>query len=89
MFIINIHVIYKADSCEDVILVQLQAESSSPLTVIGHGQNRDLCDGAVSALHPAGTLVDGSQISVHVAGETSTAGHFLSGSRNLKGRRGW
>lgn len=62
---------------------------AAAFTVIWHGENGDLSDGTVSALHSAGTLVDGGQISVHVARKASTAGHFLSGSRDLQVGRGW
>ena len=79
----------KANSCEDVILVQVKEQKAFGLTIVGHGENRDLGDGAVSALHSSGAFVDGGQISVHVAGEASTAGHFLSGSGDLQVRRGW
>lgn len=92
MFIIHIYVPYKADSGEGVILVQVKESCFSiatALTIIGHGENGDLGDGAVSALHSAGTFVDGGQISVHVAWKASTAGHFLSGSRDLQVRSGW
>ncbi len=40
----------------------------------------NLGDGAVSALHPAGPLVDGGQIRVHVPGEPAPARHLLPGS---------
>ena len=47
--------------------------------VVGHGQDGDLGDGAVPSLHPAGPLVDGGQVGVHVAGKAPPAGHLLSG----------
>lgn len=53
------------------------------LTVIRHGKDGDLCDGARSALHSASTLIDGGQIGVHVTRETTTARHLLSSSRHL------
>lgn len=51
--------------------------------VIWHSENGNLRNGAVATLHTTGTLVDSGQISVHVTGETSTAGNFLTSSRNL------
>jgi len=65
----------------------LGADTAAALTIIGHGEDGDLGDGAVSALHPAGALVDGGQIGVHVAGEASAAGHFLTGGGDLRGER--
>lgn len=59
------------------------------LTIVGHGQNGDLGDGAVSAFHSAGAFIDGGQICVHVARKPSTPGYFLSGSRDLKVRTSW
>lgn len=53
------------------------------LTVIGHGKDGDLSDGAVSALHTTSALVDGGQIGVHVAREASATRHLLTGSRHL------
>lgn len=54
------------------------------LTVVGHGQDGDLGDGAVPALHAPGPLVDGGQVGVHVAGEAAAAGHLLPGCRYLR-----
>lgn len=59
------------------------------LTIVGHGQNGDLGDGAASAFHSAGAFIDGGQIGVHVARKPSTPGYFFSGSRDLKVRRSW
>ena len=56
---------------------------SALLTIVGHSQNGDLRDGAIPALHTAGSLVDGGQIGVHVTGETTTSGHLLTGSGHL------
>ena len=42
-----------------------------------------LCDWPIPALDPTGALVDGGQIGVHVAGETTSARHFLTGCRHL------
>ena len=57
-------------------------------TVVGHGEDGDLGDGSVPALHSPGTLVDCGQICVHVSRETTTAGHLLSGCRHLENRGG-
>eukprot|EP01084_Bolivina_argentea_P071534 130022_1 len=51
--------------------------------VVGHRQDGDLGDGAGAANHTTGTLVDASQIGVHVTGETTTAGHLLTGGGHL------
>lgn len=56
--------------------------------VIWHSKNRNLRNGAIATLHTTGSLVDSGQISVHVTGETSTAGNFLSSRRNLVMGRG-
>lgn len=53
------------------------------LTVVRHGQDGNLRDGAIAALHTTGTLVDGRQVSVHVTRVTSSAGDFFSGGRDL------
>lgn len=44
--------------------------------VIGHRQDRDLCDGSCPALHSAGPLVNGGEISVHVTRETCEKEHM-------------
>lgn len=54
--------------------------------VVGHGENGNLGDGAVAALDSAGALVDGREIGVHVAGETTTSGYLLTGCRYLQGK---
>ena len=51
--------------------------------VVGHGQDGDLSDGSAPPLHTSGPLVNGGQIGVHVAGETTTARNLLSSSRHL------
>jgi hypothetical protein len=51
--------------------------------IVGHGKDRNLGDGPISALHATSTLVDGGQVRVHVTGETAAAGHFFSGGRDL------
>lgn len=53
-------------------------------TIIWHSEDGDLSNGAISAFHSASTLIDGSQISVHVARKATTARHFLAGSRDLQ-----
>lgn len=52
-------------------------------TVVGHGEDGDLGDGAAASLNPAGSLIDGCQVGVHVSGETSASWHFLSGCGHL------
>ena len=56
---------------------------TSQLTIVGHGENRYLGDGTVSALDSTGSLVKSSQISVEVTGVTSSTGNFLSCSGNF------
>lgn len=56
-------------------------------TVVGHGEDGDLGDGAVATLDSAGSLVDGGQICVHVTRETPPAGDLLSGCRHLGNER--
>ena len=48
------------------------------LTIVGHGENRNLGDGTVSALDSTGSLVESSQISVEVTRVTSSTGNFFS-----------
>lgn len=53
-------------------------------TVIGHGENGNLCDGATPTLHTASSLIDGGQVRVHISREATATWHFLSGSRDLQ-----
>lgn len=57
--------------------------SSVKRTIVRHGQNRHLSDGAIAALDTTGTLVHGGQISVHVTGVTTATGNLFTGSRDL------
>jgi hypothetical protein len=52
-------------------------------TVVGHSQNRDLSDGAVTTLYTTSSLVDGGQIRVHVTGVSTATGHFFTGRGDL------
>lgn len=52
-------------------------------TIVGHGQDWDLGDGAVAALDTTSSLVDCRQIRVHVTRVSATTGHFFSGCRNF------
>ena len=47
-------------------------------TVVGHGQDRNLGDGAVTALDTARALVDGRQIRVHVTRVSAATRHFFT-----------
>jgi hypothetical protein len=60
-----------------------QGVSPYMLTVVGHGQDRDLCDGTVTALDTTSSLVDCRQIRVHVTRVTTTTGDFFTGSGHL------
>lgn len=53
------------------------------LTIVRHGQDRNLGDGTVSSFYATSSLVDGGQIRVHVTGVTTATGHFFSGCRDL------
>jgi uncharacterized protein YcfJ len=53
------------------------------LTIVRHGENGDLGDGAVAALDTTGTLVHGSQISVHVTRVTTATRNLFTSSRDL------
>lgn len=53
-------------------------------TVIGHGENGNLRDGATPTLHTASSLVDGGQVCVHISREATATWHLLSGSRDLQ-----
>jgi len=54
--------------------------------VVGHGENRNLGDGTVSAVHSTGSLVDGRQIGIEITGVGSSTRHFFSSSRHLSQR---
>jgi hypothetical protein len=56
---------------------------AAQLTIVGHGENRNLGDGTVSSLDSTGSLVKSSQISVEVTGVTSSTGNFFSSSGNF------
>jgi len=47
-------------------------------TIVRHGQDRNLCDGAITALNTTSTFVHGSQVSIHVTGVTTTTRNFFS-----------
>lgn len=51
--------------------------------IIGHGQDGQLSDGAVLAVHTACALIDCREIRVHVTGVSTTPWHLLSGGRDL------
>lgn len=53
------------------------------LTIVRHGQDRDLGDRTVTALDTTSSLVDGRQIRVHVTRVTTTTGHLLTSGRHL------
>lgn len=53
------------------------------LTIVRHGENGNLGDGAIAALDTTGTLVHGGQISVHVTRVTTTTRNLFAGSRDL------
>jgi hypothetical protein len=53
------------------------------LTIVRHGENRNLGNGAVTALDTTGTLVHGGQISVHVTRVTTTTRNLLTGGGHL------
>ncbi len=59
------------------------AAEAGARTVVGHGEDGELSDGAITALDTAGTLIDSGQISVHVAGVAAAAGHLLAGGGDL------
>ncbi|GIX65223.1 uncharacterized protein BcabD6B2_46580 [Babesia caballi] len=51
--------------------------------VVGHGQDGELGDAPVAALDPASALIETRQVSVHVPGVPTPAGHLLPGRRHL------
>lgn len=71
--------------CVISIRSQCPVTSNLPdrLTVVRHGQNRNLCNGTVTALDTTSALVDGGQIRVHVTRVTTTTGDFFTGCRHL------
>lgn len=52
-------------------------------TIVGHGQDRYLRDGAVPAFYTACALVDCRQVGIHVSGIASSTGDLFSGGRDL------
>lgn len=70
---------------EDLTLsdVACQIRNGVSDIIVGHGENRDLGDGSVTALDTTSTFVDGRQIRVHVTGVTTTTGHLFTGSGDL------
>ena len=53
------------------------------LIILRHGKNRNHGDGAVLALLTSGSLIQGSQVSVHISGITAASGNFLTRCGNL------
>jgi hypothetical protein len=53
------------------------------LTIVRHGENRNLGNGTIAALDTTGTLVHGGQISVHVTRVTTTTRNLFTGSGDL------
>lgn len=53
------------------------------LTVVWHGQDRDLSDRTIPSLYTTCALVQRGQIGIQVAWITSTTWHFFAGSRHL------
>jgi hypothetical protein len=53
-------------------------------TIVRHGQNGNLGDGAVATLDTARTFVNCRQIRVHVAGVSTTTWHLLSSCGDLE-----
>ena len=56
------------------------------LIILRHGKNRNHGDGAVLALLTSGSLIQGSQVSVHISRITAAARNFLTGCGNLTQR---
>src|SRR6056297_2963627 len=54
--------------------------------VVGHGEDRQLRDRALLALHHAGALVDPREVGVHVAGIAAAAGNLLARAADLAKR---
>ena len=53
------------------------------ITIVRHGQDRNLGDGAIAAFHTPCSLVDSGQIRVHVTGITTSTGNFFTGRGDL------
>ena len=53
------------------------------LIILRHGKNGNHGDGSVLALLTSGSLIQGSQVSVHISGITAASGNFLTGCGNL------
>ncbi len=52
-------------------------------TIVRHGQDRYLRDGAVPAFNTPCALVDCRQVGIHVSRVASSTGHFFSSGRDL------
>jgi len=61
----------------------MTSDCACELTIVRHGENRHLGDGAVATFNTTGTLVHGGQISVHVTRVTTTTWDLLAGGGDL------
>src|SRR5665647_854676 len=51
--------------------------------VVGHGENRDLCDGPSFSFDPSGSFVDRRQVRVHISRVAAAAWYLLTRRGNL------
>ena len=65
------------------LLMMARALSGIDLTIVGHRENGNLSNRAITALDTSRTLVNCGQISVHIPGIATTSRHFFSRSGNL------
>lgn len=56
--------------------------------IIRHCQNWQLCDRTIDTFDSTGSLVQGTEIGIHITWETSSSRHFFSGSGDFFKRFG-
>jgi hypothetical protein len=72
------------DICRRVTLSgDVHTAAGMKFTVVRHGQDGNLCDGAIAALDTTRTLIDGRQVRVHVARVSATTWHLLASCGDL------
>jgi hypothetical protein len=62
----------------DICTKKNESEMKVHSTVVGHGQNGNLCNRSVTALYTTGAFVNGRQIGVHVTRETTTTRYLYA-----------
>lgn len=76
---------WMCDICEITRSGKFQYERNSTrcYTIVGHREDRNLCDRSIAALYTTCAFVYGRQISVHVTRVSTTTRDFFTSSRHL------